>query len=229
MFDIQFIDLGLMDYETAEKIQNEAFEEAIQNSLNQNENTLKAFIVEHHPVYTLGKNGNMNHVLPLAKQSGAQIYKIGRGGDITYHGPGQIVIYPIFDLKKLNIGLAKYVSTLEKIGIEICKKYGINADISPKENGVWLDIDKPTVRKIMAIGIKASRFITMHGLAFNVNTELRYFNYIVPCGIPDKGVTSLEKELGRNIPMEEVKFAFQELFTAYFLNNEDEQNIQKPL
>lgn len=213
---LQIVDWGLIDYQEAVEKQLVYFNQAIENKLNQKPTNHTLILLEHTPVYTLGKNGKIEHLLPIAKTSGASFYETTRGGDITFHGPGQLVVYPIFDLNSLSIGLATYVSNLEKIGMNICSSYGIETSTIDGENGVWLDIGKPSVRKIMAIGIKASRYITMHGLAFNVNTDLRFFDYMIPCGIRDKGVTSLEKELGRKIAMEEVKERFLVEFKAVF-------------
>jgi lipoyl(octanoyl) transferase len=213
---IRFEDLGVISYEEAEKIQLTTFEKALDNVSKSIENEHTIFILEHQPVYTLGKNGKEEHILPIARTSGATFHRISRGGDITFHGPGQIVAYPILDLRKLGIGIAQYVATLEKIGQEICSHYGIETTTIPSENGVWIDADNHKARKIMAIGIKASRYITMHGLAFNVNTDLRFFEYIIPCGIVGKGVTSLEKELGHPVDIQEVKSLFQTLFSQYF-------------
>ena len=213
---IRFEDLGVISYEEAEKIQISTFEKALDNVSKSIENEHTIFILEHQPVYTLGKNGKEEHILPIARTSGATFHRISRGGDITFHGPGQIVAYPILDLRQMGIGIAQYVSTLEQIGQEICSHYGIETTTIPSENGVWIDADNHKARKIMAIGIKASRYITMHGLAFNVNTDLRFFEYIIPCGIVGKGVTSLEKELGHPIDIQEVKNLFQTLFSKYF-------------
>ena len=213
---IRFKDLGVITYEEAEKIQLTTFEKALDNVSKSIENEHTIFILEHQPVYTLGKNGKEEHILPIARTSGATFHRISRGGDITFHGPGQIVAYPILDLRQMGIGIAQYVSTLEQIGQEICSHYGIETSTIPSENGVWIDANNHKARKIMAIGIKASRYITMHGLAFNVNTDLRFFEYIIPCGIVGKGVTSLEKELGHPLDIQEVKNLFQTLFSKYF-------------
>ena len=213
---IRFEDLGVISYEEAEKMQLSTFEKSLDNVSKSIENEHTIYLLEHQPVYTLGKNGKEEHILPIARTSGATFHRISRGGDITFHGPGQIVAYPILDLRKLGIGIAQYVATLEKIGQEICSHYGIATSTIPSENGVWIDADNHKARKIMAIGIKASRYITMHGLAFNVNTDLRFFEYIIPCGIVGKGVTSLEKELGHPVDIQEVKSLFQTLFSKYF-------------
>lgn len=176
--------------------------------------------VTHPPVYTLGKSGDPQHVLISEEERSAraiEFFHTNRGGDITYHGPGQWVVYPIIDLEKFERDIGKYLRRLEEVIIRLLAEYGLCGDRSAGETGVWLDPTIPSrARKICAIGVRCSRWITMHGLALNVNTELDYFQHIVPCGIPDKQVTSLEKELGRPLPMEEVKqkllFHFSEEF-----------------
>lgn len=176
--------------------------------------------VEHHPVYTLGKNGKESHVLiNESERAEKQIeyFHINRGGDITFHGPEQLVGYPILDLEKFRPDLGWYLRSLEEVIILTLAEYGIKGDRSPGETGVWLDPDsKGNERKICAMGIKCSRWITMHGFAFNVNTDLSYFDFIVPCGIENKQVTSLEKELSRKVPMEEVKEKVKRNFEQVF-------------
>ncbi|MES2329155.1 MAG: lipoyl(octanoyl) transferase LipB [Bacteroidota bacterium] len=165
--------------------------------------------VEHNPVYTLGKSGKESHVLINEEQrsaKGIEYFHINRGGDITFHGPQQLVGYPILDLEKFKTDLGWYLRGLEEVIILTMAEYGLKGDRSAGETGVWLDPDiKGKERKICAMGIKCSRWITMHGFAFNINTDLSYFDFIVPCGIENKQVTSLQKELGREVPMEEVK------------------------
>ncbi len=165
--------------------------------------------VEHPPVYTLGKSGNTTNVLlseeELAKR-GIEYFHINRGGDITFHGPEQIVGYPIIDLEQFKTDLGWYLRSLEEVIIVTMKEYGLFGMRSPGETGVWLDVGiKGKERKICAMGIRCSRWITMHGFALNVNTDLNYFNFIIPCGIQNKQVTSFEKELGRKVPIKEVK------------------------
>jgi lipoyl(octanoyl) transferase len=168
-------------------------------------NTL--IICEHLPTYTLGKSGDEKNLLFNPASVGASFHKISRGGDITYHGPGQMVVYPIFDLDTLNIGISDFISTLEEVIIRTLAHYSIIATRLDGAPGIWIDVaHRP--RKICAIGMKVSRHCTMHGIAINVNTDLTYFDYIVPCGIPDKQVTSLHKELGREIDMDEVRDVF---------------------
>ena len=166
------------------------------------------YLVEHNPVYTLGKSGKSENMLvsePYLRSIGAEFYHIDRGGDVTYHGPGQVVGYPILDLEQLGIGLREYIDSLEEAIIGVCREWGIEAGRIAGASGVWLDGDSPRARKICAIGVRASRYVTIHGFAMNVNTDLKYFNHINPCGFVDKGVTSLEKELGHEVDIELVK------------------------
>lgn len=165
-------------------------------------------LCEHPHVYTLGRSGKEGNMLLDEKQLaglGASLYHIDRGGDITYHGPGQLVCYPILNLEEFSLGLKEYVHLLEDAVIRVCASYGVSAGRVEKATGVWIGGDNMRARKICAIGVRSSHYVTMHGLALNVNTDLRYFNYINPCGFVDKGVTSLQKEIGREVSMEEVK------------------------
>jgi lipoyl(octanoyl) transferase len=180
---------------------------------------------EHPPVFTLGKSGHPENLLideKVLREKGIAFFNTNRGGDITYHGPGQIVGYPILDLEKFFTDIGRYLRSLEEIIILTLDDYGIRAGRSPGETGVWIDPEiKPRARKICAMGVRCSRWITMHGFALNVTTDLNYFNYIIPCGISDKQVTSIEKELGREVPVEEVKEKlkkyFQQVFSAQLL------------
>lgn len=176
--------------------------------------------VEHSPVYTLGKNGNAGNVLiPEEERTrrGIEYFHINRGGDITFHGPGQLVGYPILDLEKFKTDLGWFLRSLEEVIILTMAEYGLKGERSKGETGVWIDPSiKGKERKICAMGIKCSRWITMHGFAFNVNTDLDYFNLIVPCGIENKQVTSLQKELGREVPYEEVKEKVKNNFQKVF-------------
>ena len=181
------------------------------------------FILCEHPhVYTLGKSGMMENLLlndSRLKELDVTFYKTNRGGDITYHGPQQIVGYPILDLEKIYTDLGKYMRGLEEVIIRTIAHWGLVGDRLPGSTGVWLDADiKGKERKICAMGVRCSRWVTMHGFALNVNTDLKYFDYIVPCGIADKGVTSMQKELGEAIDMElvkvEIKKHFEEVFEA---------------
>ncbi|CAM1373291.1 lipoyl(octanoyl) transferase LipB [Tenacibaculum xiamenense] len=183
-------------------------------------NTPNYFLfVEHPHVYTLGKSGDLSNLLlneDQLKEKGATFYKINRGGDITYHGPGQIVGYPILDLENFFTDIHKYLRLLEETIILTLAEYGIKGERSAGETGVWLDVGTPFARKICAMGIRASRWVTMHGFALNVNADLGYFDNIIPCGIRGKAVTSMHVELGRNVDEEEVKEKilkhFKELF-----------------
>ena len=176
---------------------------------NQQVETKNHFLfVEHPHVYTLGKSGDMSNLLlseEKLKEKGASFYKINRGGDITYHGPGQVVGYPILDLENFFTDIHKYLRLLEETIILTLAEYGLTGVRSPGETGVWLDVDTPFARKICAMGIRSSRWVTMHGFALNVNTNLGFFDNIIPCGIKGKAVTSLEAELQRKVPLEEVK------------------------
>jgi len=182
---------------------------------------------EHPHVYTLGKSGSEENLLISEKfreEKQIEYFHINRGGDITYHGPGQLVGYPIIDLEEFDMGIKSYIYHLEEVIIETLKEYGISASRLEGSIGVWLDVDNPAkARKICAIGVKTSRFVTMHGFAFNINTNLDYFGYINPCGFTDKGVTSLEKELGQKMPFEEVsakvKKNFAKVFGMEFVND----------
>ncbi|MCE2963913.1 MAG: lipoyl(octanoyl) transferase LipB [Chitinophagales bacterium] len=213
--DIVVDDLGIIEYKDAERLQLDCFETKVSAKNLKIQTDNKLFLLEHYPVYTLGKNADEKNILPIARTSGASFHHISRGGDVTFHGPGQLVAYPILDLQDYNMGVRAYVTALENIGIELCSSYGIEAKASDEE-GVWVDYGTSKARKIMAIGIKVSRYITMHGIAFNVNTDLNYFSFIIPCGIPNKGVTSLQRELGRELDMNEFKERYVEIFKKYF-------------
>lgn len=205
--------LGLISYDEAWKLQQDLFNEALQvrNAFSAEKQQVvpqqNILFCEHPHVYTLGKSGRENNLLiapSFLESIGATYVRTNRGGDITYHGPGQIVVYPILDLMQLNLSLKSYVETLEEAVIMLLKTYGIQASRLPGATGVWISAGTPAARKICAIGIRASRYITMHGLALNVNTDLRYFSYINPCGFKDKGVTSISAEIKRSISTEEV-------------------------
>lgn len=206
---MNYIDWGLIDYKEAWDRQEEMFERKISEKINYKKDIEQDFILCEHPhVYTLGKNGERNNLLindEFLKKIEATYYHTNRGGDITYHGFGQIVGYPIFDIEALNLSLKSYIHTIEEMIIMTLREYSIETERLEGATGVWLDINTPRARKICAIGVKASRYITMHGFALNVNTDLKYFQYINPCGFVDKGVTSMEKELNRKVDVEEVK------------------------
>jgi len=214
MQKVIFRDLGLIDYKKAWDYQEKLFQEIIDiKSRNRKEGTSVAtqsrlLFCEHPHVYTLGKSGDEKNLLvneDYLKSRGATFYKINRGGDITYHGPGQIVGYPILDLDNFFTDIHKYLRYLEEVVIKTIEEYGIEGERSGGETGVWLDVGKPTARKLCALGVRSSRWVTMHGFAFNVNADLSYFGNIVPCGIVDKSVTSLQEELGYKLDIEEVK------------------------
>ena len=245
--EVIFRDLGRMDYKSAWDYQEDLLQKNVKiksaignlqltatdprfpddptaNCQLSTENYL--LFVEHPPVFTLGKSGNINNVLlseDRLKQKGIEFYRTNRGGDITFHGPQQIVGYPILDLEKFDTDIGHYLRNLEEVIILTLADYGIKAGRSKGETGVWIDTDiKGKERKICAIGVRCSRWITMHGFAFNVNTDLNYFNFIIPCGIQNKQVTSLQKELGREINIEEakekVKRNFEKVFDVRLVN-----------
>ena len=213
---VRFADLGLWSYQRAWDFQEALFTEVVeQKSANRKlpeqeriatRDTL--LFVEHPHVYTMGKSGDLGNLLAddeRLKAINAEFFRTNRGGDITYHGPGQLVGYPILDLDEYFTDIHRYLRTLEEVIIATLADYGLNGDRSPGETGVWLDVGSPFARKICAMGVRASRWVTMHGWAFNLNTDLRYFEYIIPCGIKDKAVTSLQRELGRPVDESEVK------------------------
>jgi lipoyl(octanoyl) transferase len=211
---VSFKDLGLIDYKQCWDFQEQLFAEILAvKSSNRKENKevdTKNYLIfcEHPHVYTLGKSGDEKNLLvneDYLKSRGATFHKINRGGDITYHGPGQIVGYPILDLDNFFTDIHKYLRFLEEAVILTLKEYGLESERSPGETGVWFDVGTPKARKICALGVKSSRWVTMHGFAFNVNSDLSYFGNIIPCGITDKSVTSLQNELGRKMDMNEVK------------------------
>ena len=205
---LQFIDWGLIEYNEAWAKQETLFSASIEKKQQHLPTDNYLIFCEHPHVYTLGKSGDeqnmlLNYIQLQAKN--ASFVHTNRGGDITYHGPGQVVGYPIFDLDNFNIGLKQYIHLIEEAIIKTLSLYNIKSTRLDGATGVWLDVGLPTCRKICAIGVRSSRFVTMHGFALNVNTQLEYFNYINPCGFVDKGVTSMEKELGTKVDMEELK------------------------
>ncbi len=213
---VKFLDWGLVRYQEAWERQDVLLTEGVVIKTNnrkfpeQPALTPKNYLVfcEHPHVYTLGKSGSLDNLLLSEAQlaeKGIDFYKINRGGDITYHGPGQIVGYPIFDLEQFRPDIHEYLRKMEESCIQTLAEYGIESGRIDGLTGVWLDVDGPNPRKIMAIGVRCSRWITMHGFAFNVNTDLSLFDNIIPCGIDDKGVTSIAKELGHAVDIEEVK------------------------
>ncbi|PZX16706.1 lipoyl(octanoyl) transferase [Breznakibacter xylanolyticus] len=224
---IKFEDLGVSDYQTVWDYQERLFNELIsQKSLQRSHSepfmtdSGHLLFVEHPHVYTLGKSGVENNLLvddDFLKSIKASFFRIDRGGDITYHGPGQIVGYPIFDLEQMGLGLKSYIFNLEEVIIRTVADFGIDGKRLDGAAGVWLDVDKPGhTRKICAIGVRASRFVSMHGFALNVNTDLKYFNFINPCGFVDKGVTSIQKELGFDVDVSNVKESLRRHFQEVF-------------
>ncbi|MDP4261524.1 MAG: lipoyl(octanoyl) transferase LipB [Bacteroidota bacterium] len=237
-----FKDLGLMEYKAAWDYQEQLLQESVRRKteariqMSEVEGQQSNFrpltsdldtqhyllLVEHPPVYTLGKSGHIENVLigeEMRSAKGIGFFRTNRGGDITFHGPRQIVGYPILDLEKFETDIGKYLRNIEKVVIQTLEEYGIEAGRSPGETGVWIDADKPgKERKICAIGVRSSRWVTMHGFALNVNTDLSHFNFIIPCGIQGKQVTSIEKELGHKADFEEakekVKRNFEEVFNV---------------
>lgn len=219
-------DLNDIEYTEAHSLQDQLLKDNVEIKLrnrkeNSTETTTNHLILCQHPhVYTLGRNGKKEHLLAnkeLLEKIGATFHEIGRGGDITYHGPGQLVGYPILDLENFFTDIHKYMRLLEDVIINTCADFGLDAGRIDGLTGVWLDHkEQKFPRKICAMGVKASRWITMHGFALNVNTDLRYFGHIVPCGIDDKAVTSLRQELGKEIDIELVKKSILKHFTSVF-------------
>ena len=205
-------DLGTMSYGVCWELQRNRFDELLRYKAEDSDpdpdTAGDLLLVEHRPVYTLGKSGKRDNLLVTEQylsSLGAEFFHIDRGGDITFHGPGQLVGYPILDLEKLGIGLRTYIDTLEEAAIRTVAHYGIEAGRVAGASGVWLDATGPRMRKICAIGVRSSRFVTMHGFGLNVSTDLSWFDRINPCGFKDRGVTSIEKETGHKISMDEVK------------------------
>jgi len=223
---IKFIDLGLMDYKQAWDYQQKLFDEIIEIKKNNRKNKTNVqtpnylLFVEHPHVYTLGKSGNISNLLINEEQllqKNASFHKINRGGDITYHGPGQIVGYPILDLENFFTDIHKYLRLLEETIIQTLSFYGIKAERNEGKTGVWLDVKTPFPRKICAMGVRASRWVTMHGFALNVNPDLDYFNNIIPCGLANNIVTSLIKEnQNGGVNIDEIKSNLKVYFSKIF-------------
>jgi lipoyl(octanoyl) transferase len=224
--EINVLELGQKDYKETWDFQEYLFQKTVDQKIkNRRENLAQPtanhlLFVEHPHVYTLGKSGSLTNLLLNEEQlvqKKATFYKINRGGDITYHGPGQIVGYPILDLENFFTDIHKYLRLLEEMVILTLAEYGLKAERSKGETGVWLDVGTPFARKICAMGVRASRWVTMHGFALNVNVDLGYFDNIVPCGIQDKAVTSLNVELGqKEVNVEEVKAKLKKHFFQLF-------------
>lgn len=224
---IKFKDLGIMDYSTAWEYQENLMKNTIEIKMKNRKSPVEQMMetpnyflfVEHPHVYTLGKSGDENNMListETLEKINASYVKTNRGGDITYHGYGQIVGYPVLDLENFFTDIHRYMRNLEEVIILTMADYGLKGERSQGETGVWLDVGKPFARKICAMGVKASRWVTIHGFAFNVNTDMRYFEHIIPCGIKGKQVTSLERELGQKLNIEEVKNKIKRHFSEVF-------------
>ena len=221
MSDFDFWDWELIPYPTAYEKQKELFEQILKaKSICRQETNNMLVFCEHPHVITVGKNGKLTNLLypeNSLNEKGVSLFKIDRGGDITYHGPGQLVVYPIFDLDTFRMGLKSYIHTLEEAIIKLLAIYNIKADRMEKATGVWIDADNSAkARKICAIGVKTSKYVTMHGLALNINTDLDYFRLINPCGFIDKGVTSMQLELGKELDINLVKKQLLEIFDSLF-------------
>ena len=242
MSSVKIIDVGLKKYLEVLQLQEELFNKNIEAKLNASATENYLILCEHEPVFTLGKSGKRENILVSDEEMNAEFYHVNRGGDVTFHGPGQLVVYPVLDLDVLQIGLAQYILQLEETIIESLKEYGLKGERIEDAAGIWLrksdvrsqmsdvntshafasssDIGHQTSDyKVGAIGVKASRNITMHGIAININTDLSYFNKIRACGLEGKGTTSLQKELAREISLEDYKKIFVEKFCAVFSVN----------
>ncbi len=227
--NVNLIELNQKDYKETWDYQSDLLQGIIDTKIRNRREELSIetdnyfLFVEHPHVYTLGKSGDMSNLLLNEKQleaKGITFYKINRGGDITYHGPGQIVGYPILDLENFFTDIHKYLRFLEEVIIKVMADYGLKGVRSEGETGVWLDVGTPFARKICAMGIRTSRWVTMHGFALNVNADLGYFDHIIPCGIKGKAVTSMEAELGRKLDVEEIKNKILKYFKEIFEVNE---------
>jgi lipoyl(octanoyl) transferase len=218
--EIQFKDLGVVDFSEAWKYQQSIFNLLLERKLAGQDRKNYLVFCEHPHVYTLGKSGDKQNLLITEEQLntiGATYFHIDRGGDITYHGPGQVVGYPIFDLEQFNIMAKKYIYNLEEGIIRLLHDYQIQGERKEKATGIWLDAhNEKSARKICAIGVKISRSVTMHGFALNVNTDLQYYQYINPCGFNSSSVTSIKNELGKAVPTDEVKNKLRKIFTDIF-------------
>ena len=223
---VKFQDLGTKDYQPSWDYQEQLLKQNLDIKVHNRENPddlrktdNHLLFVEHPHVYTLGKSGHESNLLAnenKLKEINATYVKVNRGGDITYHGYGQIVGYPVLDLENFYTDIHRYMRDLEEVIIRTLAEYGLHGERSPGETGVWFDVGKPYARKICALGVKASRWITIHGFALNVNTDMRYFDYIIPCGITDKQVTSMKRELETEVDFEEVKDKIKKHFADVF-------------
>lgn len=225
---VTYRDLGIVEYVACWKMQQQLFDALLAAKSDKNTGCAEQYLLmcEHPPVYTLGKSGHANNMLAgegFLISKGASLFHIDRGGDITFHGPGQLVGYPILDLEREGIGLKDYIRSLEEAIIRTVSDYGIKAERVERAAGVWITSSGP-LRKIAAIGVRSSRYVTMHGFALNVNTDLGWFEYINPCGFSDRGVTSMERESGGKVDMQAVKRSFAAHFEKIMnikINTED--------
>lgn len=216
---LEIIDLNEIEYKDAWEYQETLFNSIIKNKRIGKPTKNYLVLCEHLPVYTLGKNGDQNNLLINSvklKEEKVSFYKTNRGGDITYHGPGQLVGYPILNLDDYSLGLKDYIHKLEDIVIETLVKYNIEGIRIDSATGVWVKANSKELKKICAVGVKVSRYVTMHGFALNVNTDLKYFDYINPCGFTNKNVTSMNQELGKNVDLTVVKNDIIKNFRRYF-------------
>ncbi|MDR1407117.1 MAG: lipoyl(octanoyl) transferase LipB [Tannerella sp.] len=214
-----FQDLGRIPYGEALALQQQAFDALLASKARDVTGDSMLFFCEHPPVFTLGKHGRMTNLLvseSLLKDGGFEFYRVDRGGDVTYHGPGQITGYPVFDLETFRIGLRQYVEMLEDVMIRFLSSYGLKGERLAGAAGVWLEPHTARARKICAVGVKSSRYVTMHGFALNIRTNLQHFSLIHPCGFTDRGVTSLSRELQADVPFDEAKRRLRALFAGTF-------------
>jgi len=216
MTELTFVDWGLVPYSEALEKQKGLFENAIRQKSERKEVKNTVIFCEHPHVITIGKNGSISNLLfheETLKEKQVELYRTDRGGDVTYHGPGQLVCYPVIDLEAFHLGLKNYIFLLEEVIIRLLGQYMIKGERLLGATGVWLEVGHPLkARKICAIGVKSSRYVTMHGLALNVSTDLSYFGLINPCGFKDKGVTSIEKELNCKVDIKQLKTELQKIF-----------------
>jgi lipoyl(octanoyl) transferase len=210
------ITLEPTDYLDALMFQENFFNAQLEKKAKGEKTVNTLILLQHTPVYTLGKSGDSGNLKVPVEETGAEFYQTKRGGDITFHGPGQLVAYPIFDTANYNISIREFVAKLEQCVIDCISEYGLTGERIEDASGVWMDASNDKARKICAVGLKVSRGVSMHGLAFNINTDLSYFDHIVPCGLDDKSVTSLEKELGKKIDFREVQNKLIAQFEKHF-------------
>lgn len=219
MVPCRFENLGVRSYRQVWDLQEKTLEEVKQAKLEGKTGRNRLFFVEHPPVFTVGRSGKDSNMLAssaLLQSKNAEFIHVDRGGDVTFHGPGQLVGYPIFNLEEFPLGVKAYVDKIEEVIIRSMARYGINCERLQGATGVWIEPHTPRARKICAIGVKCSRYVSMHGFALNINTDLSYFNMINPCGFTDKGVTSMQKELGKPLDFSAVCNTVKETFAEVF-------------